>query len=225
MSERPASSSRVLDSEPVPDLPAYVAGGGGEGLATARRLSPSEIIEEIEASGLRGRGGGGFPTGRKWRAVAANRSGVHPATVVVNAAEGEPGSFKDREILRRNPYRVLEGSLIAARAIGADRVVIALKASFADEAGRVRVAAGELVEAGWLDGVDIEVLEGPSEYLYGEETALLEVLDGRAPFPRVAPPYRHGADELGDGTVSPADVDMAGPAPDALAPPTLVNNT
>ena len=79
--------------------------------------------------------------------------------------------------------------------------------------------------AGWVDGVDVDVLEGPSEYLYGEETALLEVLDGRAPFPRLAPPYRHGADELGDGTTSPADVDMAGPTPDTVAPPTLVNNT
>jgi NADH-quinone oxidoreductase subunit F len=224
MAESPASS-RVLDPEPVLSLPAYVDSGGGEGLTVARRLSPLEIVDEVEASGLRGRGGGGFPTGRKWRTVAANRSGVVPATVVVNAAEGEPGSFKDREILRRNPYRVLEGALIAARAIGGDRVVVALKAGFRHEAGRVRGAATELADAGWVDGVDIEVFEGPSEYLYGEETALLEVLDGRAPFPRLAPPYRHGADELGDGTISPADVDMAGATPDTVAPPTLVNNT
>jgi NADH-quinone oxidoreductase subunit F len=191
----------------------------------ARRLSPLAIVDEVDASGLRGRGGGGFPTGRKWRTVAANRSDVLSATVVVNAAEGEPGSFKDREILRRNPYRVLEGALIAARAIGADRIVVALKASFREATTRLRAAAAEFADAGWVDGVDVDVLEGPSEYLYGEETALLEVLDGRAPFPRLAPPYRHGADELGDGTISPADVDMAGAAPDAVAPPTLVNNT
>ncbi len=217
--------SRVLDPEPVPGLRAYVEGGGGDGLSVARRLTPLAIVDEVEASGLRGRGGAGFPTGRKWRTVAANRSDVVPATVVVNAAEGEPGSFKDRALLRRNPYRVLEGALIAARAIGADRVVVALKASFRREGGRVRAAAAEFADAGWLNGVEVEVFEGPSEYLYGEETALLEVLDGRAPFPRLAPPYRHGADELGDGTVSPADVDMAGTAPETVAPPTLVNNT
>jgi NADH-quinone oxidoreductase subunit F len=224
MAELP-TSSRVLDPEPVLGLQAYVDAGGGEGIDVARRLTPLEIVDEVEASGLRGRGGGGFPTGRKWRTVAANRSELVAATVVVNAAEGEPGSFKDREILRRNPYRVLEGALIAARAIAADRIVIALKASFRQEAGRVRDAAAELAAAGWADGVDVEVFEGPSEYLYGEETALLEVLDGRAPFPRLAPPYRHGADELGDGTVSPADVDMAGATADSVAPPTLVNNT
>ena len=217
--------SRVLDPDPVGSLQVYVDNGGGDGLSVARRLSPLAIVDEVEASGLRGRGGGGFPTGRKWRTVGANRSDVTPATVVVNAAEGEPGSFKDRELLRRNPYRVLEGALIAARAIGADRVVVALKATFSQEAERVRAAAAELSDAGWLDGVEVEVFEGPSEYLYGEETALLEVLDGRAPFPRLAPPYRHGADELGDGTVSPAGVDMAGTTPEAAAPPTLVNNT
>jgi NADH-quinone oxidoreductase subunit F len=220
-----ATLSRVLDPEPVLSLQAYIDGGGGQGLSKARGLATTAIIDDIEASGLRGRGGGGFPTGRKWRTVAANRSPLLAATVVVNAAEGEPGSFKDREILRRNPYRVLEGALIAARAIRADRIVVALKASFGEEARRVRAAADELIDARWVDDVVVDVLEGPSEYLYGEETALLEVLEGRAPFPRLAPPYRHGADELGDGAISPADVDMASPAPDTLAPPTLVNNT
>ena len=221
----PVVHSRVLDPEPTLSLRAYVDRGGGEGLVAARRLGPTAIIDDVEASGLRGRGGGGFPTGRKWRTVAANASPLLPATVVVNTAEGEPGSFKDREIVRRNPYRVLEGALIAAHAVGADRIVVALKSSFRDESRRVREAADEIATTGWSDGIAVEVLEGPSEYLYGEETALLEVLEGRAPFPRVAPPYRHGADELGDGETSPADVDMAGPGADTLAPPTLVNNT
>src|SRR5262245_32150910 len=155
MAESPAFS-RVLDPEPVRSLQAYAEAGGGDGLSVARRLTPLAIVDEVDASGLRGRGGGGFPTGRKWRTVAANRSDVTPATVVVNGAEGEPGSFKDRALLRRNPYRVLEGALIAARAIGADRVVVALKASFDHEAGRVRAAAAELDDAGWLQGVTIE---------------------------------------------------------------------
>ncbi len=221
----PVVLSRVLDPEPISSLQAYIDGGGGEGLEAARRLGPAATIDDVEASGLRGRGGGGFPTGLKWRTVAGNSSTLLPTTVVVNAAEGEPGSFKDREILRRNPYRVLEGALIAAHAVAADRVVVALKATFTDEIQRVREAADGMITAGWSDGIAVDALEGPGEYLYGEETALLEVLDGRAPFPRVAPPYRHGADELGDGATSPAGVQMASTDDGTVAPPTLVNNT
>ena len=195
----------------------------------ARRAEPQAVIDAIAASGLRGRGGAGFPTGRKWSTVAANRSPDAPTTVVVNAAEGEPGSFKDRAILRANPYRVLEGALVAATVVGADRVIVAAKAGFTRELERLRWAADEICAAGWADEgrhpIGIEVFAGPNEYLYGEETALLEVLDGRAPFPRIAPPFRHGVDEMGDGTLSTADVAMAGPGPTTPAPPTLVNNT
>jgi NADH-quinone oxidoreductase subunit F len=218
-----AAADRVLGPV-VADLPAYERAGGGHGLDVARKLDPPAIVDEVEASGLRGRGGAGFPTGRKWRTVVANHSDVAPTTVVVNAAEGEPGSFKDRTILRTNPYRTLEGALIAARAVGADRIIVATKASFTTELARLRRAAAELADAGWTDGVSIEVFAGPSEYLYGEETGMLEVLDGREPFPRIAPPYRHGVDELGDGTLDAADVELAGPASDEEAPPTLVNN-
>src|SRR5262245_57553844 len=110
---------RVLDSAEVSSLAGYVEAGGGKGLDAARKLEPTAAIEQLLASGIRGRGGAGFPTGIKWRTVAANVSPLEPSTVVVNAAEGEPGSFKDRELLRRNPYRVLEGALIAAHAVGA----------------------------------------------------------------------------------------------------------
>ncbi|MBW3614441.1 MAG: hypothetical protein KY439_03915, partial [Actinobacteria bacterium] len=88
--------NRVLSPEPVPDLDAYVAGGGGAAMAAAREAGGDAVLRAIEASGLRGRGGGGFPTGVKWRAVVENRSPTLAPTVVVNAAEGEPGSFKDR---------------------------------------------------------------------------------------------------------------------------------
>ena len=164
---------------------AYLDIGGGRALASARRLGPAATIDEVLAAGVRGRGGGGFPTGQKWSTVAANRSAAHPSTVVVNASEGEPGSFKDRELLLRNPYRTLEGALVAASAIGADRVIVGMKKSFTDVATRVRCAIEELDDAGWTSFATITVFEGPSEYLLGEETALLESIDGRHPFPRV----------------------------------------
>lgn len=216
---------RVLDAQPVPDFESYLAAGGGRGYEAALRLGPLGTIEEVEASGLRGRGGAGFPTGRKWRTVAENRSDALRSTVVVNAAEGEPGSFKDRMLLRTNPFRVLEGALIAASAVDADSLVLALKAKFEPELARLRAAISEVEAAGWTEGLGVAVVEGPSEYLYGEETALLEVVDGRAPFPRIAPPYRHGVEELGDDPVSAAGTMMAGPGEPSIAPPTLVNNT
>jgi NADH:ubiquinone oxidoreductase subunit F (NADH-binding) len=215
---------RVLDERAIQSLDDHVAAGGGRGLDAARRLGAVATIEEVEASGLRGRGGAGFPTGRKWRTVAENRSDAVPTTVVVNAAEGEPGTFKDRAILRQNPYRVLEGALIAALAVGADAVVVATKATFTEELGRLRTALEALRGAGWCDGVDVSFVEGPSEYLFGEETALLEVVAGRQPFPRIAPPFRHGVDEIGSGAASAAGVSMASPSDATVAPPTLVDN-
>src|SRR5207248_3225336 len=96
-----ATMQRVLDPEPVESLEAYVGAGGGKGLEAARKLGPAATVEELIASGLRGRGGAGFPTGRKWAAVAGNESPAARPSVVVNASEGEPGSFKDRALLRR----------------------------------------------------------------------------------------------------------------------------
>jgi NADH:ubiquinone oxidoreductase subunit F (NADH-binding) len=235
-----ATITRVLDPEAVRNLDAYVAAGGGKGLEAARKLGPSATVEEIDASGLRGRGGAGFPTGRKWAAVAANRApgprgdgGCPPdkggvsrqrcPSVVVNASEGEPGSFKDRMLLRRNAYRIIEGAIIAAEAVAAERVVFALKASFRPELERLRAALAEVERAGWTD-LTLLVVEGPAEYLYGEETALLEVVDGREPFPRIAPPYRHGVDDVGRDPVSAAGSVMATPGGQTPAAPALVNN-
>jgi NADH:ubiquinone oxidoreductase subunit F (NADH-binding) len=189
------------------------------------------VIDAVASSGLRGRGGAGFPTGRKWQTVAASASDALPTTVVVNAAEGEPGSFKDRMILRRDPYRVLEGALIAAFAVGANKIVVAMKRTFTTEIARMRAAVAEVANYGWTDDVSIEVFEGPTDYLYGEETALLEAIDGRAPFPRIAPPYRQGVDEIVETALdvdtlskSPAHVEMASRTHDTPAPPTLVDN-
>jgi len=221
---------RVLPPHPVESLGSHVDRGGGKGFEAARLAEPEALIAEVEASGLRGRGGAGFPTGTKWRTVAEYRSAEVPTTMVVNAAEGEPGTFKDRTILMTDPYSVIEGALIAARAVGADNVVIALKESFTDVVARVRSAVTEVESAGWAEGVAIAVFEGPDEYLYGEETALLETIAGRYPFPRIAPPFRRGAEDVvtteadteSDSGLS-AHVEMAGEG-NSAAPPTLVDN-
>jgi NADH:ubiquinone oxidoreductase subunit F (NADH-binding) len=150
--------------------------------------------------------------------------GAAPATVVVNAAEGEPGTLKDRTLLRRTPYRVLEGALIAAHAVAADRIVVGMKAAAGPERERVEAAIAEIREAGWTDGIDVSISAGSDRYLLGEETALLEVIAGRAPFPRVAPPYRHGAEEVGDDVTAPASTDMVDAEGTTGAAATLVNN-
>ena len=221
---------RVLYPHPIADLDEYLARGGGQGLEAARKVEPEALIDVVEASGLRGRGGAGFPTGTKWRTVYENRSDVLPTTVVVNGAEGEPGTFKDRTIMRNNPYQVVEGALIAARAVAAASVIFALKKSFTDEVTRLRAAIAEIAAAGWVDGLELDVFEGPNEYLYGEETALLETIDGRYPFPRLAPPFRRGVTEVVQGTDAEsgsglsAPVVMADESDDNVAPPTLANN-
>ncbi|MEO7837483.1 MAG: NADH-ubiquinone oxidoreductase-F iron-sulfur binding region domain-containing protein [Acidimicrobiales bacterium] len=202
---------RVLYPQPIISLEDFVKRRGGQGIEAALAMEPAAIIEILAASGLRGRGGAGFPTGRKWQTVASNRLADVPTTVIVNAAEGEPGTFKDRTILRRNPYVVVEGALIAARAVGADLIVFAMKQSFAGEVDRVRAAIEEVEDAGWSTGLNLEVFEGPDEYLYGEESALLETIDGRWPFPRIVPTFRRGIETTA--------------TEDAPSAPALVNNT
>ena len=223
---------RVLPPAPYTTLEDYIAAGGGAGLDAARTLDADAIIAELEASGLRGRGGAGFPTGTKWRTVAGYASPMLPTTVVINGAEGEPGTFKDRAILRANPYAVIEGALIAAHTLGAPEVIFALKAAFATELARLRAALEEVAAAGWSTGVLLNVFEGPGEYLFGEESGLFEAVDGRPPLPRIAPPYRRGVDEVYEHTDDPPDdehglpahVDMATPDGETPAPPTLAEN-
>lgn len=215
---------RVLPGEPIETLADYVAGGGGDGLRAARDAGAADTIGLVAASGLRGRGGAGFPTGRKWATIVAHRSPEIPAAVVVNAAEGEPGTFKDRQIMRYNPYGVLEGALIAATAVGASDVVIALKASFRRERARLAGAVEDARRAGWDEGIVVHLIEGPSSYLFGEETAMLEVIEGRPAFPRVSPPYRRGLqpEHLPTGH-SAAGIHMAVPGGSDEAP-TLIDN-
>ncbi|MFP3899422.1 MAG: NADH-ubiquinone oxidoreductase-F iron-sulfur binding region domain-containing protein [Acidimicrobiia bacterium] len=213
---------RLLVSPPVSSLDDHVARGGGIGLRRALEIGPEATTAELTGAGLRGRGGAGFPTGIKWRSVRGGGGRHHYA--VCNAAEGEPGTFKDRALLRVNPYQVVEGLLIAAHTVGAIEGLIALKASFEPEVAAVRAALAEIEEAGWLGDVTVKVVTGPEEYLFGEEKALLEVIEGNEPLPRWLPPYLHGlyatAPQLGWQSAEPE----AGHAPGHEANPTLVNN-
>jgi NADH:ubiquinone oxidoreductase subunit F (NADH-binding) len=217
--ERPR---RLLPEAPFASLDDYLAQGGGAGLVGARHVGSEDTVAEIAAAGLRGRGGAGFPTATKWRSIIGGGRGVRYA--VCNAAEGEPGTFKDRALLRANPYAVIEGLLIGAEAVGATAAYIAMKGSFEVERARVASALAEVEGAGWLGEIEITVVDGPEEYLFGEEKALLEVIEGNEPLPRWLPPYLHGlfavAPQLGWQAHERDDDASARPASN----PTLVNN-
>lgn len=187
MSTRP--SILLPESGPVDNLDAYLAHGGGEAYARALVSDPDGIVDELRRAGLRGRGGAGFPTALKWSGVRADSAPVK--FVCANAAEGEPGTFKDRFLLRMNPYQVIEGLAIAQHVIGARRAYLCVKGAPANEIARVRSALDEL--AAKSDMVEaIELVLGPDEYLFGEEKGLLAVVEGGLPLPRVFPPHIHG---------------------------------
>lgn len=183
---------RLIPNEPFATYGAYLEATGESALEIARAKAPDAVVRTVQHAHLRGRGGAGFPAGTKWATLAG-----HPCQkrfVVCNAAEGEPGTFKDRHLIRYNPYSLLEGVLIAAHAIQSDAIYIALKASFTREIHRLEQAIGELDARDLLDGKRLEIYAGPEEYLFGEEKALLNAIEGEGPLPREAhqPPYEVG---------------------------------
>jgi len=213
----------LLPARPVASLDQWRSMGGGRALDIARRLGPEATIEELGTAGLRGRGGAGFPTARKWAGVRSS-----PGTsryVVCNAAEGEPASFKDRALLRANPYQVIEGLTVAAETVGAREAYVGIKAGFGPELGRLVRAVEEMEAAGLAGDVPINVVTGPDEYLFGEEKALLEVIEGKPPLPRLLPPYEHGLFAAGSQMGWESVPREPGLPPGAdVANPTLVNN-
>ncbi len=212
----------LLPATPVRTLDEYLAGGGGLGLQRALELGPQGTIEEVSRSGLRGRGGGGFPTGRKW-ATVASQPGTH-RYLVCNGAEGEPGTFKDRALMRANPYQLVEGVIIAAYAVGGLETFIALKASFSPELDAVTRAVEEMQAAGICQDCQVTIVRGPDEYLFGEEKALLEVIEGNAPLPRLVPPHEHGLFATAPQTGWEAKEPEPGHAGTHESNPTAVNN-
>ncbi|HUS69072.1 MAG TPA: NADH-ubiquinone oxidoreductase-F iron-sulfur binding region domain-containing protein [Kofleriaceae bacterium] len=173
------------------DQPLYAqarARGAYRAWEAARAQPAEQVIAELTASGLAGRGGAGFPTGVKWSAVRAAAGA--PKYVVVNADEGEPITFKDRPILERDPHLLLEGMRIAAHAVGATIGIIYLRFEYPEAEGILLRAIDDARQAGWLgDGFDVWVRRGAGAYICGEETSLLNSLEGKKPFPRDKPPY------------------------------------
>ena len=187
-------------------LEGYRKSRGYEALEKAvSQLSPAELVAEISDSGLAGRGGAGFPTGQKWKAVA--EAAGDPRTIVCNADEGEPGCFKDRAIMDHDPHAVIEGMALAARATGATRGFIYLRYEYPETFSILGRAIAEAEEAGFLGenilgtadfNFRIYLRRGAGAYICGEEGSLLNSLEGKHPFPRNRPPYpvTHGFEDL-----------------------------
>ncbi|MFQ6000777.1 MAG: NADH-quinone oxidoreductase subunit NuoF [Anaerolineae bacterium] len=176
-------------------LEEYIVRDGYGGLAQALKLTPEEVIAEVAKSGLRGRGGAGFPTGRKWEFCRAAPGEVK--YLICNADESEPGTFKDRLIMEGDPHRVIEGVAIAAYAIGAQEAYIYVRGEYPLAAERLEEAVQQAQGAGLLgEGVlgskfslEVKVHRGAGAYICGEETALIESLEGKRGVPRMRPPY------------------------------------
>src|SRR3989442_11237717 len=190
MADTPLIVMAGTEEHDLTKLAEYEAVGGYESLRKARALSPQAVIDEVVASELRGRGGAFFPTGTKWSFIPKPDQNPNPHYVVVNADESEPGSFKDNEIMARVPHRFLEGCLIAAHAIESKNVFVYIRGEYTGPYEILLAALKELEGRPDLRGdVTIVLHRGAGAYICGEETALLESLEGKRGQPRTKPPF------------------------------------
>ncbi len=173
----------------------YIANGGYKGLEKVLKMSPDKVIAELERSGLRGRGGAGFPTHRKWE--VCRKAVGKPKYVVCNADEGDPGAFMDRVVLESDPHQVIEGMIIAGYVVGAELGYIYVRSEYPLAIERIRIALRQANELGFLGdniqggdfGFDIEIAAGAGAFVSGEETALIAAVEGRMSTPRPRPPF------------------------------------
>ena len=217
-------SNLLLPAVGHSSLDEYLNAGGGVALPAARARRGDWVLDQLDTAGLRGRGGAGFPAAQKWRSVIAGGAALGDRYVVANGAEGEPGTFKDRMLMRTNPYLVIEGLSVAAHTVGAREAFLAVKASFTIEIAALERALREMADAGLIADSPITLVSGPEEYLFGEEKALLEVIEGNDPLPRWLPPYLHGLFATTPQEGWSAGVDHADEAGVVGANPTLVSN-
>lgn len=184
-----------IDVPDISQLSSYVDHRGYAGFRKAvTEMQPQEVTQVVSDSGLAGRGGAGFPTGRKWSFIP---KGVQPTYLVVNADESEPGAFKDRELMERNPHQLLEGVAIASYAIGCEKAFIYIRGEFLYIGEILEAAVAQARAAGYLgnglfgtgNNLEIIVHRGAGAYICGEESALLDSLEGLRGFPRLRPPF------------------------------------
>jgi NADH-quinone oxidoreductase subunit F len=179
----------------TPDIDCYLKDGGYEELKKALKMQPQEIVGEVKASGVRGRGGAGFPCGAKWGFIRPGET--KPIYLICNADESEPGTFKDRYIIHQDPHQLLEGMIISCFAVNAHLAYIYIRGEFPVGAKILEQAIKEAKEHGFLgknileSGFDLEIYvhRGAGAYICGEETGLIESLEGKRPYPRIKPPY------------------------------------
>jgi NADH-quinone oxidoreductase subunit F len=160
--------------------------GGYEMLSKALEMEPADVLAQLQASGLRGRGGAGFAMGTK---ASFLPKGDMDKYVVCNADESEPGAFKDRELMQKNPHRLIEGICIAAHAVGANKAFIFIRGEYAHQANILEAALAEAKAANLIAPLDLWVHRGAGAYICGEETALLDALEGKRGNPRLKPPF------------------------------------
>ena len=185
--------TRRFGQEDAHTLDGYLATGGYKGLRRALEMPPADVHEEVKAASLLGRGGAGFPAGVKWGFCPP---GVWPRYLVVNGDESEPGTYKDRLLMERDPHQLIEGCLIASYALGLSQCFLYVRGEMAHAQERVAAALNEAYEANYIGknicgtdfSVDIVLHWGAGAYIVGEETALLESLEGRRGMPRLKPP-------------------------------------
>jgi len=175
-----------IDQPGLNTLDVYRDRGGYEALRRALAMTPDQVIAEIDASGLRGRGGAGFQMGKKASFIP---KGDMDKYLVCNADESEPGTFKDRELMHKNPHQLIEGMGIAAHATGCNRAFIFIRGEYDFVADILDAAVAEAIGAGLLDHVKLVVHRGAGAYICGEETALLDSLEGKRGNPRLKPPF------------------------------------
>ncbi len=179
----------------TPDVECYLKHGGYAELKKALAMKPEEIVNEVKKSGLRGRGGAGFPCGVKWGFI--KRGGPKPTYLICNADESEPGTFKDRYIIHQDPHQLIEGMIISCFAVGANLAYIYIRGEFPEGAIILEKALAEARKRGFLgknilgSGFDCEIYvhRGAGAYICGEETGLIESLEGKRAYPRIKPPY------------------------------------
>ena len=177
------------------DLKCYLKDGGYEELKKALKMMPEAILDEVKQSGLRGRGGAGFPCGVKWSFI--KRGGPKPTYLICNADESEPGTFKDRYIIHQDPHQLIEGMIISCFAVDAHLAYIYIRGEFPEGAQILETALAEARKKGFLgkdilgSGFDLEIYvhRGAGAYICGEETGLIESLEGKRAYPRIKPPY------------------------------------